>query len=97
MLDAQHAGTQATLAELLHLLQGLNRKMAAASIFTMASGGAAPAFRCYLHGQTEAGARLLVELLLNQSSGSVQLTIKGEDDAVVPLLMDKVKAVLSAF
>ncbi|KAK9786802.1 hypothetical protein WJX73_006669 [Symbiochloris irregularis] len=35
-------------------LQELNRRMAAASLFTMASGGAAPAFRCYLHGQTEA-------------------------------------------
>ena len=71
--------------------------MAAASIFTMASGGAAPAFRCYLHGQTDAGARLLIELLLNQSTGSVQLTIKGEDGAAVPLLLDKVKGVLTTF
>lgn len=71
--------------------------MAGASIYTMASGGQAPTFRCYLHAQTDAGSRLLVELLLSQTASTAALTIKAEDASHAPAFAAKVKAVLTSF
>lgn len=79
------------------ILQDLNRRMAAASIYTMASGGNAPAYRCYLHAQSQAGARLLVELLLNSAAGSANLTVKAEDLPAAQPFLALVKSVLQGF
>ena len=84
-------------AKCMHAMQDLNRRMAAANVYTMASGGQPPSFRCYLHAQTDAGPRLLLELLLNQTASSVSLTVKTDEPAAAQPFAAKIKQVLSAF
>ena len=46
-------------------------------IATMASGGQGPSFRFYFHAQLTTGShRILVEMIVNTSAGSVGITLK---------------------
>ena len=62
------------------LLQDFCKKVTAANIAVMASGGAPPTYRFYFHSQrADRETRILVESMVDKNTSSMQITIKAED------------------
>ena len=61
-------------------LQDFCKKMTAANIAVMASGGAPPTYRFYFHSQrADTETRILVESIVDKNTSSMQVTIKADD------------------
>ena len=61
-------------------LQDFCKKMTAANIAVMASGGAPPTYRFYFHSQrANRETRILVESIVDKNTSSMQVTIKADD------------------
>lgn len=72
---------QHDLADTL-LLQDFCKKVTAANIAVMASGGAPPTYRFYFHSQrADRETRILVESIVDKNTSAIQVTIKAEDSS----------------
>ena len=61
-------------------LQDFCRRVSAANIAVMASGGAPPIYRFYFHGQrADRDVRVLVESIVDKNTLKMQITVKADD------------------
>ena len=68
----------------LAVVQDFCRRVSAANIAVMASGGAPPMYRFYFHGQrADRDCRILVESMVDKNTSNMQITVKA-DDAETP-------------
>ncbi|KAL3162975.1 hypothetical protein ABBQ32_009407 [Trebouxia sp. C0010 RCD-2024] len=62
--------------------QDFCKKVTAANIAVMASGGAPPTYRFYFHSQrADRETRILVESIVDKNTSAIQVTIKAEDSS----------------
>ena len=80
--DLETTFLQHGLEDSLLLLQDFCRKVTAANIAVMASGGAPPTYRFYFHCQrADRETRILVESIVDKNMSAMQVTIKAEDSS----------------